>query len=774
MKVRPGSLPLKQTSFVGRREVLVAVHDVFSKSHLVTLTGFGGMGKSRLALTAAEDRHGGFPDGVWFIDLVPAHPDVLSETVLSAIDGQDHSVGSAHEHLLAYLRDRELLLVLDNCEHILDAVTKLVAEILAVAPRVRILATSRESLDCAGERVVAVPPLSTPPPQVRLSIDDIDRFESVTLLLDRAAAVNPRFIATPENIESIAELCRRLEGSPLAIEMAASRLRSMSVDQILRRLDEQLEILTRGDRVAPARQRSLRALVDWSHELCTEAERLMWHRAAVFVGGFDLEAAEGVCADEVVRAESVADLLDQLVSKSILVAEPHGRSVRFSFLETLRQYGFERLVEGGESEMLLRRHRDYYTLFAEEALRLWPTEQQAAVISRLRTDQFNLVRALEWSFATPGEARTGVHLAVSLRFHWAAGGFLRQGRRWLDAALRASDDSVTEIGTVLWVAAWVALCQGDREAADRYLDQADVTAARRSDHDLGAYVGLMRGSAALIRSDLPLAIQQLGDAADALAARGDIACALLGGMQQVLALAQSGNSADARAVGERSIALSRSCGEQWGRCQTEWALAFDRWLSGSFEEARDLLRQALMMKPEFNKVGTVLYMDLLAWIACSMHEDERAVRLLGVSSAMWDNLGSTVWAFGDHLGRHAEACVRELGSRLDADRFAGLLAEGARWNLADAVDYALDRTTATPAGGGIGKTASTLTKRELQVASMVADGMSNKEIASALVLSPRTIDGHLERIFGKLDFNTRSQVAVWFATSGTRPVGQVS
>ncbi|QZS52508.1 ATP-binding protein [Rhodococcus opacus] len=757
----PGNLPVQVTSFVGRDDVRESVREALTRSKLVTLTGFGGMGKSRLALTVAEEVRDTFADGVWFVDLTPVkQSSAIEEAVLAALGGQDHSTGSAHDQLLSYLEDRQILLLLDNCEHVIDQAAALAAELLATDLDVHILATSRESLRAAGEQVIPVPPLSAPDPSSVSDSAQVTQYDSAALLLDRATAAHPGFAITDANFRAVAQLCARLEGSPLAIELAATRLRSLSVAQVVQRLDDQFHVLGSGERSAPPRQRSLRALVDWSYDLCSVEERLLWQRASVFAGGFDLEAAEGVCADENVTAREVLQLIDQLVSKSILMADTDASTARFRFLETIRQYGYERLGESGQAESVSRAHRDYYLALARTVFDNWATAQQIEGISQLRDERFNISRALEWSFSTPGEQQAGLEMVITLRFHWAIGGFLREGRRWLDQAITYQPEPTPARGTALWVAAWVALVQGDRDGAATYLVEAQRTADALGGGDLQTYVELMIGTAALFRSDLSEAITALDRAIIGLEAIGDHAGILLGSMQLVVALAQAGESSRAQQVAASALQLSEDCGEHWGRCQAMWALGFDSWLSADHDRATSLVRQALAMKPEFNRVGTALDIDLLAWVAASQGDNERAVRLFGAARSMWTDLGTTIGAFGLHFAEHSALCEKRLRVALAPDKFDALAAEGASWSAPRAVTYAL---------GGRERTLDTstttlpvaLTRRERQVADMVADGLSNREIAEELVLSTRTVDGHVENIFSKLHVNSRAQVAAW-------------
>lgn len=756
---RAGNLPTHVTSYLDRDETQQAVRDALTKSRLVTLTGFGGMGKSRLSLAVADEIQGDFPDGVWLVDLAPLEAkSELDDAVLTVLQGQDHSAGSARAQLRSYLSNRKLLLVLDNCEHVLEQVVDLVADLMTETPLLRILATSRESLNLGGERVVPVPPLSTPDPKQVRSPDDVVHFDAVKLLLDRATAVQPGFMVHHGNYRSVAELCARLEGSPLAIELAAPRLRSLSIDQVIRRLDDQLHGLSSADRSIPARQRTLVALVDWSYQLCGTEERLFWQRASVFAGGFDLEAAEGVCADDGLPREHILSVIDQLVSKSILSADTDSAVARFRFLETIRQYGHERLVDLGKMHEVAGRHRDYYLQLSKSVLDTWASEKQVEGISRLREERFNLTRALEWSFSTPGEQDSGLQMVVALRYHWAIGGFLREGRRWIDQALGLVPTPSPARGTALWVGAWIALVQGDRPGAMTYLKEADAAVEASDDPSLGLHVLLMHGTAALFQSDFAEAIDSLGNAVAGLRRHHDYGPVLVGEMQLIIALAHSGDRDRARAAADDVLKLSDELGEQWGRCQALWALGFDSWLSGDHAQAASFVQKALVLKPEFNRVGTALDLELLAWIATSRQQYERGLQLYGAAEAMWSALGTSIGAFGLHFAVHSDRCKEQLRNHLEPGTFDKLLAEGRTWDAARAVSYALsDETPAPPKAPGL----DSLTRRESEVAALIAEGLSTREIADSLVLSKRTIDGHIENIFSKLHFNSRAQLVSW-------------
>src|SRR6516225_9643420 len=353
-----GNLPAELTSFVGRRGELAEVRRLLAGSRLVTLTGVGGVGKTRLAVRAAAGLRRAFRDGVWLVQLDQLRdPALVAQAVAGALGLQDRAGYAPAAALAEYLAGRQLLLVLDNCEHLVDAAAKLADLLLRAAAELRVLATSREALTMTGETVLAVPPLPVPEARQPLAAAELGVFPAVRLFAERAAQVVPGFAVTEANVAAVAGICRRVDGLPLAIELAAARLPVLSAEQIEERLSDRLGLLTRGGRARPARQQTLRASIEWSHELCSRAERLLWARCSVFAGGFELDAAEGVCAADRLAAGRVLDLLAALAGKSILTTGHLERVARYRLPEPLREFGQERLRESGEEAALRRRRR---------------------------------------------------------------------------------------------------------------------------------------------------------------------------------------------------------------------------------------------------------------------------------------------------------------------------------------------------------------------------------------------------------------------------------
>ncbi|WP_371584251.1 LuxR C-terminal-related transcriptional regulator [Streptomyces sp. NBC_01314] len=740
-----GNLPVAFTSFVGRRHLIAEIRRLLGQARLLTLTGMGGVGKTRLALEAAAESSRAFADGVWLVDLAPVlEPAAVADAAAAALGVPDLGTRPVLEQLAAYLAGRRALLVLDNCEHLVDACAELADTLLAAAPEVRVLATSRQTLGIAGEHVLVVPPLSVPD-------------EAVQLLRDRATAVRPEFRITDLNRAGASRLCADLDGLPLAIELAASRLRTLTVDQAVDRLADRFALLTSGSRIARPRQRTLRALVDWSYELCAPAERLLWNRLSVFTGGFTLDAAEGVCVGEGIDRREVVDLLDRLVGQSVVLATEQEGLSRYRLLETIRHYGRQRLAESGEEQRLLRRHRDFFLALVECGADSWYGPGQEDTLARLRADHSNLLAALDHG----GDPQAELALAAALRFHWCADGFLGEGRRRLSRALDAAPEPTPAKARALLAAAWVALLQGDLATADRWLNEAGELGDQLDDPAVRANGQGFRGTLALFRGRFEEAVPLLEDAVAAQTALGQEAATVFWLFQLANTQAHIGDPRTAETA-RQAVATAQAYGERWTRAYALWVLGLDAWVHGDQEAATGLTRAGLAIQQGFNDhVGAALLLELLAWISAARDDHERAGRLLGTVRALWRDTGTTLSVFGPDLAEHHARCEEAVARALGPAAYANALTEGSRHDgPGRGIAFALG-TGAEPVAQTTAP--SPLTRREREVAALVAQGMSNRQIAAALVLSPRTVDGHIENIRAKLGFTSRAQIASWWA-----------
>jgi len=432
----PHNLPQRITAFVGREQERVALEDCLRTARLVTLTGTGGIGKTRLAMETAEEQGRAFADGVWLVELAAVTEATLIPNATAEVLGLREEVGKPIlQTVQASLRSKRLLLILDNCEHHVTACASFADALLRECPQVRILATSRQALGVMGEIAWPVPSLPLPPVEIlaerETAAETLLDYASARLFVARAQAVLPTFTVTVTEASAIVQICRRLDGIPLALELAAARLRSLSATQIAARLDDRFRLLTQGDRAALPRQQTLRALIDWSYEPLSESERLLFHRLCIFTGGWTLEACEQVCAGEGLAAEDLLDLLTLLVEKSLVIPETHGSERRYRMLETLRQYAAERLEAEGATRRTAERHRDWCVTLAERAETYLRGPEQGVWLQRLESELENLRSALHLS----GRGTERLRIAASLGGFWYARGYLREGRKWLQTAL---------------------------------------------------------------------------------------------------------------------------------------------------------------------------------------------------------------------------------------------------------------------------------------------------------------------------------------------------
>ncbi|MEU1514929.1 LuxR C-terminal-related transcriptional regulator [Streptomyces sp. NPDC005811] len=745
------SLPAPLTSFVGRGRELVKIRRLLGEVRLVTLTGTGGVGKTRLALEAAAASMRAFPGGVWLVDLAPVRePAAAPGAVAAALGAPDRGSLSVPAQLAGHLAGHRGLMVLDNCEHLVPACAELARTLLSVVPELHILATSRETLGVTGEHIFDVAPL---PPQ-----------DAIELLRERAVAVRSDFQVTDANRAAVGRLCADLDGVPLAIELAASRLRTLTVGQVTDRLEDRFTLLTGGCRAARPHQRTLRAAIDWSWDLCTETERLLWSRLSVFAGGFTLDAVEGVCAGDDIAPGEVLDLLHRLITQSVVLITDTEGLPRYRLLETIRQYGWERLTAAGDEGRLVLRHRDFCLDLAQSIDGRWFGPGQAEDLARLRADHANLLAALD----REGDPRVRLTLASALRYHWCAGGFLGEGRRQFDRALAAAPERTPVRARALTFAAWVAQAQGDPTTAERWLDEADALGEQLDEPAVRAWVRGLRGLTAQYRGRIEEAVSGYEGAVAAFTALGDEREA--GSWLSAVAQAQA-YAGHARAVetGRKAVAVAEAHGERWGRAHVLRALGYRAWVCGDVETAGALTRDALECMRGFDDYAALgLTLEHLAWVTASAGEHLRAGRLLGAAGTLWRHLGTSVSAFFPQVIGHHQRCEETVVGAVGRAAYARALAEGSRHATpVQAVDLALSVAgePVTPAAPG------RLTGREREVAELVAKGLSNKQIAATFGRSPRTVDNHVQNILAKLGFAGRSQIATWWTANQPPPSG---
>jgi len=769
-----GSLPAELTSFVGRRRELAEGRRQLSASRLVTLTGVGGVGKTRLAMRMAAEVRRTVSDGVWFVELASLQdPQLLPNTVASALELRQLSATPTAD-LADYLQDKQLLVVLDNCEHLTEACAVLATKLLGAAPGLRIIATTRHVLGVEGEQILPVPPLSTPDDETEVGGGDASHYESVALFLDRVTAVASDFEITDVNRAIVVELCRGLDGIPLAIELAAVWVRTLSPAQILDRLDDRFRLLSTGRSTGPVRQQALDAAIGWSYELCSPAERLLWARLSVFLGGFDLEAAEEVCAGDGIDPDEVLGLIASLVNKSIISRKPatEHATAWYLMLETIRQYGAAQVADVAAVRALRGRHRDHYRALAAQFGAESFSRRQADWFMRLRREHGNVRSALEFCLEEPGQARAALDIAAPMWNFWFAG-FLSEGYRCLLRALDLATEPTRSRAYGLWAASYLAMFATEFDRTSTMLAECCELAERFDDDLLRARIKECRGHATLYEGDLTGAVALLEDARDCFRQVGDA----LGEFDTLILLSAATFFLDDPRVEEfsrQALGLAESHGALNSKGYALWSVGIVHWRAGRYGEAFRELRECIRLFWSMRDLTGISFgVQALSWCAAFASPDEASARLLGASQAVWRTSGAKVDetnAYNMFDQRSADV-VRDA---LDDLRFEKAFAEGAAYSFEQALALALGdeaepdtghepasaKAWRTPPGG--------LTRREWEIAELLAEGLSNKEIAARLVISQRTVETHVEHVLSKLGFGSRAQVGSWVAEQRAR------
>ncbi|HEX3789759.1 MAG TPA: LuxR C-terminal-related transcriptional regulator, partial [Pseudonocardiaceae bacterium] len=543
---------------------------------------------------------------------------------------------------------------------------------------------------------------------------------------------------------------------------AAVRLRALSLEQIVERLADRCNLLAAG-KGAPARQRTLGALMGWSFDLCTPDEQLLWMRLSVFSGGIELKAAEGVCADERITRPDVLGLLISLVDKSILMREESDGRVRYRLLETVREFGQAKLRESGELLEWRRRHRDWYLELVDYAISRWMTAGQSERLELLRRDHANLRAALDFCLGQPGEVTAGLHMAGTLYFYWLMGGLINEGRHWIDLMLTAGTDPSQTRARALVVRANLATLGGDLAVAERMFSQALEEAGDIP--QIRAAVGQGRGLLAVFGDDLVGAIEHYEEALRTYEHADDDTGEAFTLFLYGLAVALHGDSDKAQAAHRRCQELTESRGEVWIWSCSMYTVGVDAWLRGDHAEAMRLQRAALLMKrPLIDYIGIAECIESIAWIEASTRRHLRAATLFGASDTTWREVGMPMSVLPEWR-RHRESCVR-LAQAIGKRPFEAAYREGARMSLEEAVAFALEETKPATAADD----PSALTPRELEISELIGQGLSNGDIATTLVLSRRTVEAHVQHLMAKLNFTSRTQVAAWVAgKAGDQP-----
>lgn len=629
LEALPNNLPIQRSSFVGREADAAKVKELLERHRLVTLVGSGGIGKTRLAIQAAAELLHRYPDGVWFVDLAPiGDPELVASVVAQAIGMNQQQGRRIDEAIAHWLRREKLLLIFDNCEHVIEPVAALAAAILATAQEVRIVATSRQGLDISGEAVYRLASLAVPAEVSGLTRDDALPYGAVALFVDRAHGADTRFVLTNETAPIVAEICRRLDGIALAIELAAARVKVLSIPNLAQRLNERFKLLTGGSRDVLPRQKTLTALIDWSYDLLTPLEQVLFTRLGVFAGGFGLDAATVVCSGGKVDEPDILDLLSSLTDKSLVVADTSGETERYRLLESTAAYALEKLAVSGEHERMTRRHAEYFCSEAEGAYERYGSGSMIALLAGVELELDNYRAALEWSLTQNNDVLVGGTIAGGLIRLWFDAGLTVEGRYWIERALlQISEAEQPAIAARLHLA----------------LTQVDPFSIQRS------------YEAAQTAAQLYESIGDRGGAARAQGERG-------------IALYRMGQLEKAREVITQALSTSRACGD------TRTALYLSRladieWSRGDLGAARELHAQALAgVKALGDELRTAAVLGSMAELEFAAGDPEQALHLanealelafLGKPSAnvaIWHNNSAAYRiAFGDFTGARESA-----------------------------------------------------------------------------------------------------------------------
>jgi predicted ATPase/DNA-binding CsgD family transcriptional regulator len=778
---------------------MLEVEIELATTRLLTLTGSGGSGKTRLALEVARNLLEAYPDGVWLVELASLSEEVLvPKAVAEAVEVPERPQEPLADTLAEVLRGRELLLVLDNCEHLLDATARLVDKLLDSCPHLRIFVTSREALGVEGEVRWAVPPLSVPEPQGSLSLGELEAYESTRLFVERAREHDPSFSLSSHNVPAVVEICRMLEGIPLAIELAAARVGTLSVEQISDRLEGSLELLTRGGRTAVPRQRTLKGTLDWSYNLLSEPERNVFRRLSVFAGGWNLEASEAVGSGEGITESEILDLLSGLVEKSLVVAKGSDEGgVRYRLLEPVRQYALEKLEDSGETQAAKCAHAQYFLALAEEAEPelLGPRETQW--YDRLEEEHDNIRVALSWSLHG-ADPVLGLRLAGAIWWFWHRHGHLSEGLRWLEEGLgQERGASAIARAKALGGIGWLAYGQGD---LDRMKESATEGLKLSSEAGLGGYHrGLFLGvlspaswqegdferATELAEESLRLSREanDLGGMAESLGMLGTAAMWGSGDLQQARAFYEEGlvisrelGSASilrsclnslalpfllqrdlepAAALAEEAATLSREAGDRTLLPLPLNNLGWVALLSGDLERAEALHNESLTLSRELGgSLGTLVFLEGLACDAGAKGEAERAARLFGATEALREVMGLPL---EPALRALEESYLDGARSQLGEGAWTEAWEKGRGMSMEATIEYALfkeESSTTTPSAAP--EQPARLTPREIEVLELVATGMTNSQIAKELFVSPRTVETHITSIYHKLGVSSRA------------------
>jgi len=743
------NLPIQLTSFIGREKEVADVIRLLQHTRLVTFTGPGGTGKTRLSVQVADQLLDQYPDGVRMVELASVFdPLLIPRTTAIAIGLRDEPHRPVIDMLRDYLHDKKLLLLLDNCEHLIEACAQMADTLLHACPQIRILTTSREAFGIAGETLYLVPSLTRPDIRNLPSLEALNQYEAIKLFIHRASVAIPAFTLTSENASAIAQICQHLDGIPLAIELAAGKIRALSPGQIAQHLDDRFQLLTSGSRTALPRHQTLQAAMDWSYNLLPAAEQILFRRSSVFLGGWTLEAAESACSDQdisvqdALKAEDILELLYQLINKSLVVTEEQNDEIRYTMLETIRQYAGDKLLMSGESEQVRDRHLDFFIRFAETAEPKLRSAEQLEWLDRLETEHDNLRTALAWSLESR-QSNRALQLAGAVYYFWSERSYLREKQKWLDEALALSNNerrrTVASIETraetawrakVLFAAGqvrvvtlldpttsrrmveeslhlwrelddkwWMAVAlehvaftltlEGDHQAAQARAEEG-VSLAREVEDHWPLAVCLPRLVSPLIRKDIAAAHQIAEEGVSVARSVGDKSVLSFGLIQLTSTYLMEGNFIAAAPAVEEALAEARLIRSVSYTTLSLLLLIFITCLQGDLANVKGYCLELLSLARETGAPFLAGYVLLAFGLVSSLDEQlAEGVRLLAACEAAYHDRGVSLSVYGGPLLMIYKHGLAKARAQLDSATFEFAFAEGQKMSLDEALDLAL-------------------------------------------------------------------------------------
>jgi non-specific serine/threonine protein kinase len=761
------NLPVPISTFIGRKNEIVAVKQLILKNRLVTLTGAGGSGKTRLALKIAHELLEKFNNSVWFIELASlTDPSLISQKIASTLNIREQSNQPLLDSLIYYLSRHPSLLVLDNCEHLIAACAEIANILLQKCADLKILTTSREVLGITGEVTWIVPPLSLPeaqpwrgPTRAQEALDEYQKSESVQLFIDRATTYDPGFELTSKNGAWVAEICRRLDGMPLAIELAAARVRTLSAQQIAERLDDRFGLLTAGSHTAASRHQTLAATIEWSYTLLSEKEQILLQRFSVFPGGGTLKAIESVCIGNGIKKSEVLDTLSQLVDKSLVVTSQISGKKRYSLLETIREFALEKLAQSQEMESTKNRHLDFYLQFVEEAEPKIKGPEELIWYARLEAEHDNLRAALGWALESRN-AEAALKLASSLSFFWFVQGHMREGIIWLEKALEKSQGASLASRAKALRFLGGLLISSEKKDFDQIskLFKESLELYRKQDNQSGiAWILNQLGVIAMMQGEFNKAKQLLEES---LALRKEIGDPwdIAQTLQNFAPLSLRQNDyASAREFAEKTITWFQRAGYKRGVVRTSMDLAEIARLEGDSANAVAILTKAL---PQFLQFGdrwsSAEVLESLATLTIERSKFKQAAQLFGMAEALREKIGMPLHSF--EYGNYQKD-ILTLRKNLNETEFSQAWRKGRAIPLEKVIEFVSQEPEMY--SSVVKKTIEELTAREREAAILIAQGMSNREIADAMTVTVKTVEANVTRILRKLGFDSRVQIATW-------------